>query len=205
MSTTSPQGNPPEFKHPALRKRKLDQNQMDAFRRELGRIVSHFKRSEPLEAVARKLPNDQIRRVMQSLLTHLNHVCAASGPESKLQGYFWGMYSGWKASDDDRKVIAGFPKMVELMRRIVDDSITSKTYKIVPPATDRPLTIAMLAAQLLGQLEITVTSYDKGVWFKLTEYILLHGCGRDEKTETIRNYLKSVIGYFPAKKGGKIT
>jgi hypothetical protein len=203
MSTSSPQVKPLEFKHAALRS--LDQNQRDAFQRILAKIVSHHKRCTPARAETQKFSNDQVRREMKSLLTHLNHVCAASGPESNLQANFWGQYSGFKVSDDDRKIIAGFPKMAELMRRIVDDSITSKSYKIRPLASLLPSIITMQAAQLLRQFEIKLSVTVGGAWLELTKYILQHGCERDEKTETIRNYLKSCIGYFHAKKGGEKT
>jgi hypothetical protein len=203
MSTSSLQGNPLKFPHADLRK--LNQDKKNAFQKELAKIVRHYKRCTPVEAAERKLSNSQILRVMKQLLTHLNRVCAASGPESKLQGYFWSQYAGWKASDDDRKVIARFPKMAELMRRIVADSITSESYKIRPLATELPHSIAMQAAQLLGRFEIETPDTVKGVWFELTKYILHHGCGRDETPANILNYLKDFQGCFSANKGGKIT
>lgn len=202
MSTTSPQGTPIGLK-PVLRR--LNQDQRDPFLTLLAKIVSHYKRCAPVEAAERKLSNDQIHREMDKLLTHLNHVCAASGPESKLQAHFWGQYVGWNASDDDRKVIAGFPEMVELMRRIVADSITSESYKIRPLATELPRIIAMQAAQLLRRFEIEPKDTLTGAWLVLTKYILYHGCGRDEKAENIHNYLNKAKGYFNTKKGGKIT
>ncbi len=199
--SSSHQSNSLKFSHVTIRE-KLDKDQRAAFQAAITKHINHYKRIAPVEAAERKLSNHQILREMKSLLTHLNHVCAASGPESKFQHHFWGQYIGWKASDDDRKVIAGFPRMVELMRRIVSDSITSEAYKIVRPATETSLIVAMQAAQLLRQFGIKPTITIGGAWLKLTKYMLLHGYGRDEDAENIRNYLKRVRGYFYDKNGG---
>jgi hypothetical protein len=203
MSISSPQGNPSDFSHSALRR--LSRDQRDAFQAALDKLVSHHKRCAAAVAEEQKLSNDQVRRKMEKLRTNLNHVCKASGPESEFQRYFWGKYVGWKASDNDRKVIAGFPKMAELMRRIVDDSITSKSYKIRPLASELTLTIAMQAAQLLRQFEIDPKDTLTGAWLALTKYILYHGCGRDKQAGNIHNYLNIAKGYFNAKKGEEIT
>ena len=193
MSISSLQGNPLELKPVFLL---LKRDQRDAFQAALKKLVSHFKRIAPVEAAERKLSNKQILLKMKSLLTHLNCVCAASGPESEFQAHFWGQYIGFKASDDDRKVIADFPRMAELMRRIVADSITSESYKIRPLASDRMCTIAMQAAQLLRKFEIEPTTTVNGAWVVLTKYILHHGRGRDATAANICNYLKKVKGYF---------
>ncbi len=203
MSTSPPQGNQLKFKHADIRK--LDQDQRKSFQAALDKRVSHFKRIAPAETVERKLTNYEILRKMKSLRTHLKHVCAASGPESEFQAHFWGQYIGWKASDDDRERIAAFPKMAELMYRIVDDSITSESYKIVRSVKDAPQHVAMQAASLLRQFGIEPKAYEKGVWFALTKYMLLHGYGRDEGTANICNFLKEVMGFFNAKKGVKKT
>lgn len=203
MSISSLQGNPLEFKHVDLRP--LSRDQRDAFQAALEKLVSHHKRCTPVEEAEQKLPDHLILREMKKLRTKLKHICEISGTESKLQGYFWGEYVGWNASSDDRKVIAGFPKMAELMRRIVADSITSESYKIRPLASELPRTVAMQAAQLLRQFEIEPKDTLTGAWLALTKYILHHGCGRDEKAENIHNYLNKVVGYFYAKKEGKIT
>jgi len=195
---TSHTSNHAQFKHHALKP--LKASQKDAFQAKLEKVVSHFERGKPFEEVRRKWTNDQVRREMQSLKTHLDHICKIIGPASKLQSHFFGLYSGFKASDDDRKAFAGFPEMVKLMRRVVEDSITNKTYKIRPSATETPCIITMHAWQLLNQFEIKATVTKKGAWFELTKYILCHACKLDERPENIMNYLKTVKVFFTQKK-----
>jgi hypothetical protein len=126
---------------------------------------------------------------MESLLKRLKRIEQII---RKLQPHFWHLFSGWKANDDERKAIAGFPGIVMLMHRIVDNSLKSKTYKITPTISEIPLIITLQAAQLLKKYGIERTTTVDSAWFALTKYILFQGCARDEKTETIRNHLKDL-------------
>lgn len=186
---------PSPFQHDTLEK--LDSDQRAAFQTALGKLVTHHKRITPVEAAERKWTGDIIRREMVKLRGHLRNICKITGPNSKLQGYFWGAYVGWKASEDDRKAIAGFPKMADLMHRIVVDSIENETYKI-PPETEKSRIIALQAAQLLEGFGIKATITVKkdrvkkpGAWCALTEYIILHGRGRYETSANLNNILVS--------------
>jgi len=179
------EGTISEFHHRKMKG--LTNDQRDAFQIEIGKLVNHHKRGIPFEKARREMSNDTRRRKMKSLL---NHLIKIEQIIRKLQPYFWHLFSGWKANDDERKAIAGFPEIVMLMHRIVDNSLESETYSITPATSEMPFIITLQAAQLLKKYGIEPTTTVKSAWFALTKYILFHGCERDEKDETIRNYLK---------------
>ncbi len=171
----------PCFSHKALKN--LTSDQKKSVQQRLAELVCKFKSNILVERDLAP-PNKKTERALRSLSKHLSAVCNIVNPKSELP-----LFVDDQDNDHIRGLIQGFPTVSKMMYRLVEETINSKKYYHKETVAKIPTDIACEVAQLLEDYGVSPTVTIRGVWEKMTRYILHHGCERDETDANIKNIL----------------